>query len=122
VQNKLERKKELETQLNVIREELSQITDELTLEDHKKLIGKCFRYANSVSSTPEWWYYYKIVGIGRFNGFDIVSFEIDCDGKAAVDPNGDFHSNSSEEISTKDFNKAWEQFKHHVESIEEKLK
>ncbi|MFC1454265.1 hypothetical protein ACFLQL_03700 [Verrucomicrobiota bacterium] len=106
----MDKEQKLTEQFIKISAQLNDAREEKRTKDNKKLTGKYFKYHNSIGSDhSKWWLYVKITGAGRWWP-EGISFERTCLGEFRIRQN-DFPSvDSYEEISKKEFTKAWLKF------------
>jgi len=93
--------------------ERNELTSQISLEENKLLLGKCFKFRNSYGSGEKWWLYKKIVSVGAWDATTISAQ--DC-GNGSIEITKDNHSASSYkkggyyiEISLEEFNKNFEE-------------
>ena len=115
--SKLEELQDERTRLNI---HIWEIERRESDKRNATLIGKCFRYSNSFGSGESWWLYVKIIGAVDGN---LISrrFQTDCRGRMEVEPEHttftDLLNADYEEISSKDFDTAWIDFKATIKDI-----
>lgn len=96
---------------------LREIEQARDTEEHRKLIGKCFKYRSSYSC-PEseadyWWDWSMVTGLDEHGGMVAFRFSRDCDGEIRIHPVEHFMVLSGHQKCGKDeFAQAWHRVLH----------
>lgn len=106
--------KQLEAQINKLRNELSTLRERREGEENAKLYRKCFKYRNSYSRPKPneyWWLYLRVTAV-EGSAIYVTQFQTDCNGKREFETTVRYGASLfTEEISEKEFSDAFAAFK-----------
>lgn len=108
---------ELRDLSNMVRARFNDLQAEKSAKENRSLIGKCFVYQNSYSSSPSWPLYAKIIGINEDDGALVAKqFETDSFGKAMIEDRAHFVLGGSwKPITARQYAAAWKKLLRRLE-------